>query len=479
MVLENVLVSDYAAGGKSLARTEEGKVIFIEGAVPGDEADLLLTRNKKDWAEARVINLRSPSPMRVQPFCRHFGVCGGCKWQMLPYPQQLEYKQREVLENLKRIGKIELPGMRPITGSENDRFYRNKLEFTFSNRRYLLPEELQTGVSGETPVFGYHVPGFFDKVIDIEECWLMPEPVNAIRNAVRDFALLHNYPFYDIREHTGWLRNMIVRMNPEGELMVNLVIAYDSNDKKDILDHIRDHFPQVTTLLYTINPKMNDSINDLEPQTWHGSGFLMIKLGEYEYKISPKSFFQTNTRQAERMYETVREFAAIGRKGIVYDLYCGTGSIGIFCSKEAEKIIGVELIAAAVEDAKENARINGLNNTSFFAGDVADICTPEFFAQHGRPDVVITDPPRAGMHTKLVAQILAMEAPVVVYVSCNSATQARDLRMLDEKYRVTAIQPFDMFPHTHHIENVVRLELKETGEPQADSGLPVADSDLL
>jgi 23S rRNA (uracil1939-C5)-methyltransferase len=455
-----MLVSDYAAGGKSLSRTEEGKVIFIEGAIPGDVADVLVTKNKADWAEARVIRTHTFSPMRTTPFCEHFGVCGGCKWQMLPYEKQLEYKQREVLENLKRIGKIELPDTRPILASANDRFYRNKLEFTFCNRRYLLPEEMQTDVSAEANVLGYHVPGFFDKVIDINTCWLMPEPVNAIRNAVRQFAHEHEYSFYDIRNHSGWLRNMVVRMNTDGELMVNLILGYDSDDKKDILNHLQQQFPQITTLLYTVNPKLNDSINDLEPQVWHGSGFIMIKLGDYLYKTGPKSFFQTNTAQAEKLYEVVREFADTGKKGIVYDFYCGTGSIGIFCSAQAEKIIGVELIEAAVEDARENARINQLENTAFFAGDVAGICTPAFFEQHGRPDVVITDPPRAGMHPKLLTQILAMEAPVVVYVSCNSATQARDLRVLDEKYEVTHVQPVDMFPHTHHIENVVRLQLR-------------------
>lgn len=461
IVLENILVSDYAAGGKSLSRTEEGKVIFIEGAVPGDEVDVLLMKNKADWAEARVIRTHKLSPMRTEPFCAHFGVCGGCKWQMLPYPLQLEYKQREVAENLKRIGKITLPEMRPILASATDRYYRNKLEFTFCNRRYLLADEMAEGVSAEADVLGFHVPGFFDKVIDVNTCYLMPEPVNAIRNEVRRFAQEHGYSFYDIRNHTGWLRNMVVRMNNEGELMVNLILGYDSEDKKDILNHIQQQFLQITTLLYTINPKMNDSINDLEPQIWYGKGYIMIKLGDFSYKTGPKSFFQTNTLQAEKMYEVVREFADTGKKGIVYDLYCGTGSIGIFCSKNAEKIIGVELIEAAVEDARENARLNQLENTHFFAGDVADICTPAFFEQHGRPDVVITDPPRAGMHPKLVTQILAMEAPVVVYVSCNSATQARDLHILDEKYEVVAIQPLDMFPHTHHIENVVKLVLRQ------------------
>jgi 23S rRNA (uracil1939-C5)-methyltransferase len=460
VVLENILVSDYAAGGKSLTRTAEGKVIFIEGAVPGDTVDVLVTRNKADWAEARVIRTVSHSPMRVTPFCDHFGVCGGCKWQMLPYTQQLEYKQREVAENLKRIGKVTLPEIMPILASASDRFYRNKLEFTFSNKRYLLPEELKTDISSEASVLGYHVPGFFDKVIDINTCWLMPEPVNAIRNAVRSFALQHEYTFYDIRNHTGWLRNLVVRMNTEGELMVNLILGNDDVDKKPLLDHLKEQFPQIATLLYTINPKMNDTIHDLEPQIWHGNGYITIKLGAYSYKTGPKSFFQTNTLQAEKMYEVVRKFAATKKKGIIYDLYCGTGSIGIFCSKHAEKIIGVELIEAAVADAKENARINHLENTAFFAGDVATVCTPEFFNQHGRPDVVITDPPRAGMHPKLLTQILEMEAPVVVYVSCNSATQARDLRVLDEKYAVTDVQPIDMFPHTHHIENVVRLQLK-------------------
>lgn len=477
--LQNVAVTDYAAEGKALAKLD-GKVIFISGAVPGDTVDLLLTKNKKDWAEARVTNITGYSKERVEPFCRHFGVCGGCKWQMLPYEKQLLYKQQEAEQNLRRIGKVTEAEFLPIAGADATRHYRNKLEFTFSNKRYLLPEEIELlpQTSPEENVesaavlgpgngaLGFHVPRIFDKVIDIHECYLMDDVNNRIRNTVRDFAKANNFSFYDIRQHTGWLRNIIIRYCSTGELMVNICINHEAEvDRKLLFDHLLKEVPSISTLLYTINPKWNDSIYDLEPQVYFGKGYAIEKLRAaeeevYEFIISPKSFFQTNTRQAEKLYSITRDFAGLTGSEVVYDLYCGTGSIGIFVSKHAKKIIGVEVIEEAIEDAKKNAALNNITHAEFFAGDVIKICNDEFFATHGRPDVVITDPPRAGMHEKLVLKLLEMEAPKIVYVSCNTATQARDLLLLQEKYTVEKVQPVDMFPHTHHIESVALLTLK-------------------
>ncbi len=454
-------MEDYAAEGKSLAKVD-GKVIFIEGVVPGDVVDVQLGRNKKDWAEGRPLRFHSLSPDRVEPFCSHFGVCGGCQWQMLPYEKQLQYKQRQVKDNLQRIGKVQLPEMMPILGAKETRYYRNKIEYTFGNKRFLLKEELNDPlISSQQNVAGFHAKGMFDKLVDIQTCYLQEEPTNALRLAIKKFALNHNYSFYDIRNHTGFLRTMQVRLCTTGELMVNIVFGEKQDRKiKVLLDHILDLFPGITTLLYTINMKKNDSLHDLEPVIYSGKGYVIEKLEDFSFKIGPKSFFQTNSRQGEALYKVTRDFAELTGNETVYDLYCGTGSIGIFVSRSAKKIIGVEMIAAAIEDAKENAALNNLNDTAFFAGDVIDVCNDEFFADHGRPDVIITDPPRAGMHEKLVRKILDMAAPTVVYVSCNPATQARDLNLLNEKYEVKKIQPVDMFPHTLHIENVVQLKLR-------------------
>ncbi|RYG39336.1 MAG: 23S rRNA (uracil(1939)-C(5))-methyltransferase RlmD, partial [Chitinophagaceae bacterium] len=406
--------------------------------------------------------IRKPSPDRVQPFCKHFGVCGGCKWQMLPYEKQLQYKQEETEQNLKRIGKADLPRVMPILGSADTIFYRNKLEFTFSNKRFLTQDEIGTDkVLQRENALGYHVPRIFDKVIDIHECWLMDGVNNRIRNGIRDYALANGLEHYDIKEHTGWLRNIIIRNCTTGELMVNLVLNYEDEEKRTkLLDHVLNIIPEITTLLYTINPKWNDSIHDLNPQVYSGKGYVTEKLEDFNFIISPKSFFQTNTKQAETLYSVAREFAGLTGKEIVYDLYCGTGSIGIFMSRGAKKIIGVEVIAEAIEDAKRNAEINNVSHAEFIAGDVIKVCTDDFFDEHGRPDVVITDPPRAGMHEKLVLKLLDMSAPKIVYVSCNVATQARDIALLSEKYIVEKIQPVDMFPHTHHIESVVLLRLR-------------------
>jgi 23S rRNA (uracil1939-C5)-methyltransferase len=461
IILEKVLVEDYAAEGKSLAHVN-GKVVFIENAVPGDVADIKLFKNKKDWAEGSVSYYHELAKQRITPFCSHFGVCGGCQWQMLPYENQLAYKQKQVDDQLKRIGKIAIPELLPIIGAAETIFYRNKMEYTFCNKRFLLKEELSNAdISPMQNVAGFHAKGIFDKIIDIDTCYLQQEPTNQLRKAVKNWAIKHDASFYDIRAQHGWLRNMQVRICTTGEIMVNIIFGFEDDIKRnELLEHMMQHFPSITTLLYTINPKKNDSMNDLSPQIYYGNGFIMEKLGDFYFKIGAKSFFQTNTKQAERLYEVTSNFAELTGNEIVYDLYCGTGSIGIFVSKLAKKVVGVELIEEAINDAKENAALNNISHAHFFSGDVIDICNDDFFLHHGKPDVIITDPPRAGMHEKLTKKILEMNAPTVVYVSCNPATQARDLNLLDEKYVVTKVQPVDMFPHTHHIENVVQLKLK-------------------
>ena len=460
IVLEKVLVEDYAAEGKSIARVD-GKVVFIERVVPGDVVDIKLFKSKKDWAEGYPLHFHSFSNERTEPFCQHFGVCGGCQWQMLPYEKQLFYKRQQVEDNLKRIGKIDLPGIPPVLGAEETKWYRNKLEYTFSSKRFIPGEEFVKNSGNDLNAAGFHAKGMFDKVVEIERCWLQAEPTNAIRKALTDFARKNNYSFYDYKQHTGFMRSVLLRICTTGEVMVNVVMGEDDKIKRDqLLDHLLKQVPGITTLLYTINTKWNDSLHDLNPVTVTGRGYVMEKLEDFQFKIGPKSFFQTNTKQAERLYSIARDYAELTGNETVYDLYCGTGSIGIFVSRMAKKIIGVEMMADAVADAKENAALNGIHHAEFYAGDVIKVCDDAFFAAHGKPDVIITDPPRAGMHENLVKKILEMAAPIVVYVSCNPATQARDLRLLDEKYTVTKVQPVDMFPHTHHIENVVQLKLK-------------------
>jgi 23S rRNA (uracil1939-C5)-methyltransferase len=464
-LLSNVLVEAYAAEGKSLARVD-GKVIFIENAIPGDVVDIRLSKNKKDWAEGHIVAYQTYSPDRVEPFCSHFGVCGGCRWQMLPYPLQLQYKQQQVEDNLRRIGKLELPPVTPILGAPQTTRYRNKIEYTFSNRRFLLPSELHDpNITSGQDVAGFHARGLFDKVVDIDICHLQEEPTNRLRKAVKDFGLLHQLPFYDIKEHHGWLRNLQLRICTTGEIMANLVVGHEDEEKVRILgDQLMQQFPELTTLLLTVNTKWNDSITGLEPRVLYGKGYVVERLEDFQFKIGPKSFFQTNTRQGEALYRIAREYAELSGSETVYDLYCGTGSIGIFLSRKAARIVGVEVIEEAVADARENAALNGIGHARFFAGDTVDICKDEFFQREGRPDVIITDPPRAGMHERLVNKILEIAAPTVVYVSCNPATQARDLHLMDAKYTVTRVQPVDMFPHTHHIENVVQLKLREDQE---------------
>jgi len=459
--LQNIPVTGYAAEGKALAKIE-GKVIFIEGAVPGDVADVLLTKNKKDWAEGKATKIHSYSNERVSPFCIHFGICGGCKWQMLPYEKQLQYKEQEVRDVIRRIGKIDAPVL-SILGSGKTIHYRNKLEFTFSNKKFLTPDELKNLGEDDWPggAVGYHVPKLYDKIIDIRECWLMDDVNNLIRDSLREFAEKNNFSYYDLKEHKGFLRNIVIRNCTTGELMVNLV--FGKEDKKEIeriANYLLEKVPAITTLVYTINQKWNDSINDLEPQIFYGKGYVIEKLGEFDFKISPKSFFQTNTMQAEVLYNVVKDFAALTGHETIYDLYCGTGSIGIYLSKNAKKIIGVDVIGDAIKDAKENAALNNIETATFFAGDVIEVCNDDFFNSHGKADVVIVDPPRAGLHSKLVNKLLQISSEKIVYVSCNVATQARDLQLLSEKYNVEKIQPVDMFPHTHHIESVALLTLK-------------------
>lgn len=454
----------YAAEGKSVAKLPDGKVVFLEGVVPGDVVDALIIKDKKSWAEARVTQLVTPSALRVQPFCQHFGTCGGCKWQMLPYEQQLRYKQQQVEDQLRRIGHVELPVIEPIVGSASDRYYRNKLEFTFSTQRYRTFEEIaQRDEKFEAePAMGFHAPGLFDKVVEIYTCYLQPEPTNLLLEVLRKYTREHNLEYYNFKAQYGWLRNVVIRVATTGQVLINVVFHHEEEEARvALLEHIWANVPGITSLQYTINGKVNDTIFDQEVICYRGADHITEKLEHFTFKISPKSFFQTNTRQAEALYRITREFAGLTGTEVLYDLYCGTGSIGIFCSANAKKIIGIELVEDAIKDAKENAAINGLSHCAFYAGDVANICTDEFFAEHGRPDVIITDPPRAGMHEKLIQQILRMRAPKVVYVSCNPATQARDLALLAEAYRIERLQPVDMFPHTHHIENVALLLLKD------------------
>ncbi len=472
-ILEKMKVEDYASEGRSLGRWS-GKVVFVERTVPGDLVDVFLYKNKKDWAEGYPMLFHELSSRRVVPFCQHFGDCGGCQWQMVSYEEQLKFKQQQVKDAVQRIAKIPLPEFSPILGAIEDRYYRNKLEYTFGTMKYIPESQYEKPERGvgilreEQGAVGFHAKGLFDKIVDIQRCHLQPEPTNQVREAIREYAEKNKLAYYDVRHHTGFLRNVQLRICDTGEVMVNVIVSENDPGKiKGLLDHLQQTIPSITTLVYTINAKRNDSMQDLEPITYSGKGYVIEKLSEgpngedFKFKIGPKSFFQTNTKQAEQLYRIARDFAELTGKETVYDLYCGTGSIGIFVSKKAKKIIGVEMIEAAINDARENAAINKIEDAQFYAGDVIDICNDEFFAKHGRPDVIITDPPRAGMHAKLVEKILEIAAPTVVYVSCNPATQARDLNLLSEKYEVTKMQPVDMFPHTHHIENVAQLKLKK------------------
>lgn len=460
-LLEQVLISSYAAEGKCVARVED-KVVFVPYAAVGDVADIQVLRSRSSWAEGKIVRLVQPSPVRVAPMCEHFGVCGGCKWQHVPYAEQLKFKQQQVVDALTRIGKVELPECSPIKGSAETDHYRNKLEFTFSPKRWLTTEEVASGVKYEDMnALGFHIPDSFDKVLDIKRCHLQPEISNEIRLDVRAFSIEHGLPFYDIRNREGLLRNMVVRTASTGEIMVIVVFAEDRREQIALLmDHLRDTFPQITSLMYVINTKYNDSLSDQEVLLWSGKDHIYEEMEGLRFKIGPKSFYQTNSRQAHVLYSVARDFAGLTGQELVYDLYTGTGTIANFVSRSARRVVGIEYVPEAIEDAKVNSAVNGIDNTLFYAGDMKDILTTDFINEHGRPDVIITDPPRAGMHEDVINAILFAEPKVIVYVSCNPATQARDLQALDAKYRVTNIQPVDMFPHTQHVENVVRLELK-------------------
>lgn len=461
-LLEKVTITDVAAEGKAVAKVNE-LVIFVPYVVPGDVVDLQVKRKKNHYAEAVAVKFHEKSPLRTEPFCSHFGVCGGCKWQCLSYEEQLKYKQKQVFDNLTRIGKVELPEFRPILGSEKTRFYRNKLEFTFSNKRWLTEEEVKQDVKyDQMNAVGFHIPGAFDKVLAIDKCWLQDDISNQIRNAVRDYAYAHDFPFFDLRTQEGLLRNIMIRTSSTGELMVVLQckVTDDEGRRKmeEILQFMADSFPQITSLMYVINNKCNDTIGDLDVEVFKGNDHIFEEMEGLRFKVGPKSFYQTNSEQAYNLYKVSREFAGLTGNELVYDLYTGTGTIANFVARQARKVVGIEYVPEAIEDAKVNSALNGIDNTLFYAGDMKDILTNDFIAEHGRPDVIITDPPRAGMHNDVIDVILAAEPKRIVYVSCNPATQARDLQLLDGKYKVTAVQPVDMFPHTHHVENVVQLE---------------------
>lgn len=462
-IIENVEITDIAAEGKAIAKVND-MVIFVPFVIPGDVVDLQLNRRKKNYAEGKVLRFEKYSETRVDAFCEHFGVCGGCKWQILPYAEQLKFKQKQVTDNLVRIGKVELPEIQPILGSEKTEFYRNKLEFTFSNKKWLTVEQLRSGEDFSDMNMnglGFHIPGAFDKVLDVNKCWLQDDVSNQIRNFVRQYCYDKGYTFFDLRNRGGLMRTLIVRTSTTDELML-IVVFYDDEkeQREDLLAAIADQFPQITSLLYIINQKANDTITDQEILTWRGNDFIYEEMEGLKFKIGPKSFYQTNSEQAYNLYKITRDFAQLTGSELVYDLYTGTGTIANFVARQAKKVIGIEYVADAIEDAKFNSQNNGIDNTLFYAGDMKDILTHDFINEHGRPDVIITDPPRAGMHDDVVNAILFAEPDRIVYVSCNPATQARDLALLDVKYKVEKVQPVDMFPHTHHVENVVLLVKK-------------------
>ena len=464
-LLENITITGVAAEGKAIAKVDN-LVVFVPYAVPGDVVDLQVRRKKHSYAEAEVVKFHHYSEQRATPFCQHFGVCGGCKWQCLPYEEQLRYKQQQVVDNLTRIGKIELPEVSLILGSRHTQCYRNKLEFGFSNKKWLTFEEVVSGTKFEVmDAVGFHIPGAFDKILDIDTCYLMDDINNRLRNGIRSYALSHQLTFFDLRAQTGLLRNMMVRTSATGEVMLLLQFcirsAEEEKQARDLLAHIHETFSEVTSLLWVNNLKCNDTIGDLEVHTYAGTDFIYEIMENLRFKVGPKSFYQTNTEQAYELYKVARHFAGLTGSELVYDLYTGTGTIANFVAHQAKQVIGIEYVPEAIEDAKENARINGLDNTLFYAGDMKDILNRDFIDRHGRPDVIITDPPRAGMHTDVVDTILFASPRRIVYVSCNPATQARDLALLDSQYRVVAVQPVDMFPQTHHVENVVLLEKRE------------------
>lgn len=459
-IIENVEIIDTSSEGKAVARVDD-LVVFVEGAVPGDTCTILISRIKKKFAEAKLLKLEKPSPQRIEAVCKHFGSCGGCKWQHLNYEAQLYYKQKHVHDSLTRLAKVEFPELNPIVGATNFYHYRNKLEFTFSAKKWLTKEEIESGKEFNRNALGFHIPGLFDKIIDIETCYLQKDPSNAIRNEVRDFALKNNFSFFDIRDKHGFLRNLLIRTANTGELMVLVSFFREEKENQDaLLNHLKTKFPEITSLLYIINPKGNETFHDLDVHCFYGRDYIIEEMEGLQFKIGPKSFFQTNSDQAFELYKITRKLAGLTGNELVYDLYTGTGTIACFVAKQAKKVIGIEYVEAAIEDAKVNAELNKIDNAVFYAGDMKDLLTADFISKNGKPDVIITDPPRAGMHEEVVKVLNEVKAKKIVYVSCNPSTQARDLAALDVNYRVMEVQPVDMFPQTHHVENVVLLELR-------------------
>ncbi|MBQ0120225.1 MAG: 23S rRNA (uracil(1939)-C(5))-methyltransferase RlmD [Bacteroidales bacterium] len=460
-VVENFEITGVAAEGKSLGRWND-LVVFVPYGAPGDIIDLKVTRKKHSFAEGEIARMVKPSDLRVEPFCEHFGVCGGCKWQHLPYEFQLQCKQQQVVDAMERIAKIEIPEINPILGSAETKRYRNKLEFTFSNKCWLTREQLESGAEfPDRNALGFHIPGAFDKVLNINQCWLQDDISDEIRLFIRDYAVKQGYSFYDIRNNEGLMRMIMVRVASTGEIMLVVVFSEPNQTAiDDVMGAIKERFPQITSLIYVVNLKVNDNIADQEMILFSGRDYIEEEMEGLKFRIGPKSFYQTNSKQAYELYKVARRMAKLTGNELVYDLYTGTGTIANFVSRQARQVIGIEYVPEAIEDAKLNSRVNGIDNTLFYAGDMKDVLTDAFVAEHGRPEVMIVDPPRAGMHEDVVNVILNAEPERIVYVSCNPATQARDLAMLDVKYRVVEIQPVDMFPHTHHVENVVGLELK-------------------
>lgn len=460
-VYTDVRFTGIADKGRAVGRDAEGKVIFADGVAPGDVADVLVKRKKKGVLMGTAQEIKSYSPDRVEPVCEHFWLCGGCKWQHLSYEAQAREKEKVVRDTLSRIGKVEVEEFLPVRAARQSTFYRNKLEFSFSNKRWLTREEIESGITNKADVLGFHRSGAFDKVIDIEKCWLQPDPSNALRNGIKAIALEQGLSFHDAREHQGFMRQVMFRITTEGEILV--LFSFHKEDPalyRPFMDAVIARFPQITTVCYCINTKVNDFLYDLDMHTYAGKGYVEERLGEVRFKVGPKSFFQTNTYQAKALYDTVVEFADLKGTENVYDLYTGIGSIALYVARSCRQVVGIEEIPEAIADAEVNAKLNEISNAVFYAGDVKDMLTTEFASRHGKPDLLITDPPRAGMHAKVVDMLLELSAPRMVYVSCNPATQARDLQLLSEKYRVVKAQPVDMFPHTHHIENVALLELR-------------------
>lgn len=461
-LFEHLEVIDAGAKGKTIAKAPDGKVIFLPNAVPGDVVDVQTFKKRKAYYEGKAIKFHAFSDKRTEPVCEHFGTCGGCKWQHMAYKHQLYYKQKEVTNNLTRLGHIELPQITPILGSAEQYFYRNKMEFSFSDSRWLTLEEIQSDKDlGDKNALGFHIPGMWDKILDLNKCHLQAEPSNTIRNNIKEFAIKNGLTFFNTRNQTGFLRTLMIRTSSTGEVMVLIQFFEDNKEQRELLlDFVKNKFPEVTSLQYVINSKGNDTIYDQEVICYHGNDHIFEEMEGLHFKINAKSFYQTNSAQAHELYKITRDFASLTGNETVYDLYTGTGTIAQFVAKKAKKVVGVEAVPDAIKAAKENAKRNNINNAEFYVGDMAKVFDEKFIAQHGKPDVVITDPPRDGMHKKVVEQLLNLEAPRIVYVSCNSATQARDLAILDAKYKVIKTQAVDMFPQTHHVENVVCLELR-------------------